>query len=249
MADDESGPAPKGHNSKLTADQEEALFLTHLQKLRVQAGKVDEIKAELDGERAILTDIFRLAKSDGFSRKELQAILDDSKSLRRDLTAEEDRRAKLRAWAGLPSGSQADLFASTPIETRDEMDAEGQGLAMGLRGDSPTLPDSMHARFSPAFMKGWHAGQERLVWGLAEAGKIVDRDPNSGIRPAPVVLEPEPDELEPEVIAAKAKKLKKKGFMERTAEPLPSAGDVLTQARADEATDRAEGNFEQPAAA
>lgn len=205
-------PAAKGHN--LSPDEQQALLIHHFDKLRKQEAVAAEKKAEYDAEKSALTDLFRFAKADGFTRKELQALLDDSKALRRDLVAEEERRAKLRAWLGLPAGTQLDLFA-LPVEVQDEQHAEGQGYAVGLRGEECKTPDSMQPRHIPAFTRGWHAGQEKLAWGLAETGKIVDRRTDIAAQPVALEPEPEPDPLDPETIKKAARKVEASGFMER----------------------------------
>lgn len=196
-------------------DDEQALLIHHFNKLRQQEVKVAAAKEIYDAEKATMTDIFRMAKADGgFTRKELTGFLDDSKASRRDLQAEEERRARLRQHLGLPSGSQFDLFADVPVETRDELDFHGAGYASGLRGDPGQVPDEVPARFVQAWMRGWGEGQEKLAWGLAAAGKIMDRRPDADARP--VQLDPEPDEDEVDV-EAEAKKLKKSGFMDGAA--------------------------------
>lgn len=212
----DAAPGGYGHNS---GDMpEEAVFITHLNKLRAQQKKAEAKKAEYDAERTALTDLFRQAKADGFSRKELQAILDDSGASRRDLQAEEERRVRLRAWAGLPAGVQGDLFANTPEAARDELDAEGAGYAAGLRGDDQTMPDNFAPHYAPAFLRGWNAGQERLAWAMAEAGKNPER--KDGAEAKPVDLDPEDEE---EAIDAAARKLKRAGFLETKADDAPEA--------------------------
>jgi hypothetical protein len=214
---EETGATPGvGHNGDVP---EEALFLSHLNKLRKQAGVVAEKKAAYDAEKATMTDLFRMAKVDGFTRKELQAILDDTSAAepgaRRDLVAEEERRAKLRAWAGLPAGSQGDLFdTATPQEAKDELFYEGLGYAAGLRGDDATAPTDVPPRFVQAWLRGRMSGQEKLAWGLAEAGRVVDRKPDANA--APVELEPEPEEeFDPDAAARKLKN--DPAFMDRSA--------------------------------
>jgi len=158
----------EGEGSKSIPNRdEEAVFLSHLNKLRAQEAKKAVAKAALDVEAQALTDLFRAAKADGFSRKELQAILDDGKASRRDLTAEEERRAKLRAWAGLPAGSQPDLF-DLGEAARGPVDAEAQGYAMGIQGLDPECPDWISPVYQPDFMKGWHNAQGILA---AKIGK------------------------------------------------------------------------------
>lgn len=218
-------PVGEGHN--LTPEQEErALLLHHFDKLRQQEAKAAEKKAEYDAEREALTHLFRIAKADGFKRKELQALLDDTRALRRDLTAEEERRARLRSYVGLPAGTQLELFSS-PLEMQDEQHAQGQGYAAGLRGEPGTVPDHIEARFVQAYMGGWGRGQEELSWALSEAGRIVDRKKNAQARP--VELEPEPQDeapIDPEgQLAEDAERIQEAGWAQPRAEEqeLPEA--------------------------
>lgn len=51
-----------------------------------------------------------------------------------------------------------------------EYDAEGQGYTAGLRGDDSTMPDNFPPHHAPAFLRGYHAGQEKLAWAMSEAG-------------------------------------------------------------------------------
>lgn len=167
----DAGSAPQIPNRN-----EEDIFLHHLNRLRTQSNKVAIAKAALDAERSVLNDLFNEAKGDKFARKELQAILDDGKATRRDLVAEEERRAKLRTWAGLPAGSQADLF-DLPSPARDEIDAEAEGYQRGLRGEDPVVPDHISPNYTDAFMKGWHEAQRRRAEAFGEK-PANDREPS-----------------------------------------------------------------------
>jgi len=156
-----------GSSPQIPNRNEEAVFLSHLNKLRIQQAKAAIKKAEYDAERNVLTDMFRDAKTDGFTRKELVSILADGAASRRDLTAEEERRAQLRTWAGLPAGGQADLF-DLPSPAQDEVFAEDTGRQMGLRGEDPKRPEAIAPMHEAAFMKGWHSGQEHLLGMIGE---------------------------------------------------------------------------------
>lgn len=151
---------------------EEAVFLSHLNKLRAQDNKVAIAKAALDAERSVLNDLFAEAKKDKYSRKELRAILDDGKAVRRNLIDEEERRARLRTWAGLPAGAQPDLF-DLGEAARGPVDAEAQGYAMGIQGLEPTCPEWISPVHEPDFLKGWHNAQSIL---LAKIGKAPAND-------------------------------------------------------------------------
>lgn len=214
-------PPPMGGN--LTEEQEErALLLFHFDKLRQQQNKAAEKKTLYDAEREVLTDMFRVAKADGFTRKELVSLLEDTSALRRDLTAEEERRARLRAYVGLPAGTQLDLFQS-PLEVQDEQHAQGQGYAAGLRGEPGVMPENIEPRFVQAFLRGWGKGQEELSWALSEAGRIVDRRRDTNAKS--VELQPEPTddedghEVEPETqIEEDVQRLTDAGWAEPTAD-------------------------------
>lgn len=158
----EAGSAPQIPNRN-----EEAVFLSHLGKLRTQANRVAIKKAELDAERSVMNDMFNEANGDGFKRKELQAILDDGKSSIRDLVAEEERRAQLRKWAGLPAGTQPDLFGLGD-GARAAVDADAEGYAMGRRGDDEVPPDWIEPAHQPDFSAGWKRAQAEM---LGEIGK------------------------------------------------------------------------------
>lgn len=153
----EAGSAPQIPNAN-----EEANFLSHINKLRTQESQVAIAKAAYDAAKATMTDLFREAKTDGFTRKELQSILDDGKASRRDLVAEEERRAKLRTWAGLPAGTQPDLFGLGET-ARDAVDADAQGYAMGRRGEDEVPPSWIHPRNHPDFSGGYRRAQDELA--------------------------------------------------------------------------------------
>lgn len=159
----DAGSAPQIPNR-----DEQDVFVHHLNRIRTQQNKTAIAKAAYDAEKSTETDLFREAKADGFTRKELQAILDDGKASRRDLVAEEERRAMLRTWAGLPAGSQPDLF-DLPSPARDEIDAEAEGYQRGLRGEDPVVPDHISPNYTDAFMKGWHAAQRRRAEAFGQA--------------------------------------------------------------------------------
>ncbi|KQW79738.1 hypothetical protein [Brevundimonas sp. Root1279] len=158
----EAGSSPQIPNAN-----EEANFLSHLNKLRTQQNRVAIKKAELDAERSVMNDMFNEAKGDGFKRKELQAILDDGKASVRDLVAEEERRAKLRRWAGLPAGAQPDLFGLGD-GARDAVDADAEGYAMGRRGEDEVPPDWVSPAHHPDFSQGWRRAQTEMAAAYAK---------------------------------------------------------------------------------
>jgi hypothetical protein len=47
------------------------------------------------------------------------------------------------------------------------------------------MPDTYPAHYAPAFMRGWHAGQEKLAWALSEAGTNPERK-DTGMQAQPI---------------------------------------------------------------
>lgn len=168
-------PPDAGSSPSLPNANEEANFVSHLGKLRTQENKVAIAKAALDAERSVLNDLFADAKKDKFTRKELQAILDDGKASRRDLVAEEERRAKLRTWAGLPAGTQPDLFGLGDT-ARDAVDADAHGYAMGRRGEDEVPPDWIAPPHHPDFSAGWKRAQAELAANFSKAPDTANDD-------------------------------------------------------------------------
>lgn len=211
----QAGPA-QGHNSNaLTDDEKSALLNHHLTKLRAQKKVVDELVSKLVGERQTMSGLFLDAKKDGkWQRKELNELLIDGAARTRDLVAAEERRRWLRQAAGLPVGGQLELFGGpeTPTEAKDELAFESDGYLAGRRGDDPTPPKDVDARFHPSWTKGWHAGQAANAELLGKAKEVLDRKPGPALKPEEPADEPDIHDQ----AAADAKKLKANGWAEPT---------------------------------
>lgn len=218
------GSSGQGHNSKALSDDEKVALLNHhLTKLRTQKKVVDELVAKLAGERQTMSGLFLDAKKDGqWHRKELNELLVDGASRARDLVASEERRRWLRQAAGLPVGSQLDMFgaADTPTEAKDELAWEADGYLAGRRGDDPTPPSECDPRFHQARLKGWHDGQARNAELLGKAKDVLARKPG-----APLTAdEPEAEPDLHEQAKKDAAKLKDSGWME----PTPAEAELET---------------------
>lgn len=161
---------PVGDNAKAEAE----LLVHHMTKLRAQKAKVDAAKVILKAEQDDMTALYRTAKEDGFLRKDLAALLEDTGARLRNLLAEEERRFRYRVALGLPVfGQQQDLFGGdeTPVEAKDELFWEGEGYLNGRRGAPCEIPEDCPPRFHAAFMRGDAKGQEENGKLLAAGAK------------------------------------------------------------------------------
>lgn len=197
-----------GDNRRAMLEAEEAQMLSVISKLRALQIPIDEAKATLAEAKAQYDEVVRLAGIAGFKKYELKELLDDLGAKRRDLSEQEERRARFRTYLGLPSGiSETQQDMNIPETARDEIFWEGDGYTCGVRGTDPVPPveAGVHGQ---AWMKGYHNGQKRNAW-AASASKV---------EPAPPVP---PEEKEPTRAELKAQERRAKESLENLPPAAP----------------------------
>lgn len=207
-----NGAAGVGDNSQAEAE----MLVLHMTRLRQKNVVVEEAKAALKAEQDEMTALFRAAKVDGFSRKELTELLVDTGARLRNILAEEERRFRLRTILGLPVFGEQQEFSfgnsATPTMAKDELFWEAEGYLNGRRGSMAGVPDDC----PPTFLQAWSRGDERgqkengalFVAGQERVAKAGQPDAET---PA-VDLTPDPEK-----VAADARKLKKSGWADKPA--------------------------------
>lgn len=152
MAKQEAG---QGHNSGLTENQERALFFDHL-------NKIQSSKEELEKFKAAHARLFKAAKADGFTKKDLEYALrlraDDSNG--EELLEERRREVRIAKWLQHPVGTQIDLFdedRTTAVERAKEL-----GKNAGMEGKSCIAPYDGSTDQAQAWIEGWHEGQKAI---------------------------------------------------------------------------------------
>lgn len=209
----DDGPPPKaGHNKPpLTKDEQAALLVHHVSKLRSQLAAIEVARAPFKSAQESLTDLVNSAKGDlgkAYSRKRLMSLCEDVGSRLRDLAKEEQQRFNDRLALGLPVfGTQQDLFggaAAMPQEKRDEFEWESDGYLSGRRGDERKAPEGCPPRMDQLWLAGYERGQDATVKSFATFDNMIAaRTPSEPEEPAP--------EFDP---AKEARALRKSGFMD-----------------------------------
>lgn len=230
MAQDEA-KKPRGALSK---EEHRQLLTHHMTKLRTKSAEIDQLRAPLKDAQEEFAALVNEAKADlgkGYTRKYLMTLLEDSTTRLRDLLAEENRRARDREALGLPVfGVQGDLFgegaaAKMPEEARDEVHYEAEGYMRGRAGLLEVIPEGTPPRFHQAVQRGYDKGQQATQEDFLAGQALREAMATPDTAEEPAELNSEPDETAPEVVEAKARKLRRSGFMDRSApaEEQPAA--------------------------
>ncbi|BCH33230.1 hypothetical protein MesoLjLc_51600 [Mesorhizobium sp. L-8-10] len=141
-----------GHN--LTEDQQQALFFQNKSKIVALKQKLASVSGEL-------RSAYKTAKSDGFTKKEIDFAIalegdDDNK-----IGEERKRQNMIAAWLGHPIGTQAELDLQPdrrPIEER----AAAEGKKAGMEGQALKPPYAPGAPGYDAYVEAWHKGQAAI---------------------------------------------------------------------------------------
>jgi len=248
----DSGKPGIGHNgAPLTDEQFDDLVAYYTVKIRAQRRKADAKKAEYDAEREEVNGLFALVKGDlKYKRKEFEALLAAQDQTSAEFMTEEARRSRLFRAGGLVVGPQLDLFAPTDT-AGDQVRAMAEGKRAYYAGADPVPPKHISAILHPSWMEGWTEGQDEVAAKMQRAEALIAERkkpaPPPAAAEAPKTEEgaAPPDEEE---VKKQTRALKKSGWAEKPKAGSPEAQKVLDQARADEAADRAAGQFEHAGA-
>src|SRR6266403_1670456 len=147
---DTNGELPTaGQNSGLNDEEKRALTFHHARAFETADALVEKAKAER-------TAIVDLAKSD--RGKGAKAAIKDllTANTPANMKAVFDRVQRLARWAGLPVGTQTQLFEK-------KMDSFEDGKVAGMSGDKCEPPHNLAQDSSQRWIAGWHEGQTILM--------------------------------------------------------------------------------------
>lgn len=180
-----AGGAPMGHNSgDLSPEHQQALFLHH-------RSKISKLKTELASASSALRNAYKVAKAEGYEKKDFDYADFLEKHKPEESIAERERQRQVAAWMAHPIGTQANMFEDTRSLYERALE---EGQLVGAKGDPATPPSN----YSPGtdgyngWMEGWHKGN---------AGLFAIKKPTTDgglLRTAPEGGEPGPDDFDHE---------------------------------------------------
>lgn len=150
------GPPSTGHNSgELTEEQRQALFLQNLTKIETLKAEIETLKAELASVNSKLRNAYKVAKSDGFKKKDFDYAAELRNNDDKEMIERRRREQQIAKWLAHPIGTQPDMFEEPdrrPIE--DKAYEEGKIAGMEGKGCSPPY-DAVPGQ---KWVEGWHDG-------------------------------------------------------------------------------------------
>lgn len=182
----ETGPprvVGPGDNILTAAEKKEAIYRKYMVPVKTTLADVDRAKAELkelvDAHNIASTEFKNATK---ISKANLKAILAKLKQTgpRSELTKEAIDYNFMAEMEGIPVGGQMSLIGAlenTPEATRDALDWEGEGWRAYSRNLECKPPKECPGKFITDWTRGWHAHQERVIWGMAHADAAAKPEP------------------------------------------------------------------------
>lgn len=159
-----------GHNSTLTDDEKRALTLHHSRAYEAADSLVEKAKKD----RAAVVDLAKADLGKGAKADIVDMLTANTPA---KMKAVLDRAMRLARWAGLPVGSQTNLFepVANPFE---------DGKTAGMAGDRCEPPATLAQDTAQLWISGWHEGQTILSRAFAKKRVPPEQQPAVAAEPA-----------------------------------------------------------------
>lgn len=156
-----------GHNSDLSPDQRQALFIHHLTK-------IEELKAEVASAAGTLRSAYKTAKADGILKKEIDFAIRLRTADEDEILEERRREQQLAQWINHPLGTQADLFGhGDGVDRTPAVDKAAEaGKLAGMEGKRCEPPHHYQTEQAQAWIESWHIGQAALIRDTIKEGPL-----------------------------------------------------------------------------
>jgi hypothetical protein len=145
-----NGRAPGlGHNSTLTDDEKRALTFHHAKAYEAADAMVEKAKKD----RGSVVDLAKADLGRGAKADIVDLLTANTPAKMKSVV---ERVQRLARWAGLPMGTQPQLFERTadPFE---------EGKVAGMQGEKCEPPLSLAQDAFQKWISGWHEGQTILA--------------------------------------------------------------------------------------
>jgi hypothetical protein len=148
--------AKRSHNSALSDDERRALTLHHVRLYMAADALVEAAKA--DHKRVVDQAKADLGKGAMADIKDLIAAKDEA-----HVKGTLERHLRIARWAGLPVGTQLQMFDIMPDDKAHE-----EGKVAGMAGETCQPPVHWPASAHQRWIEGWHKGQAVLASAFAK---------------------------------------------------------------------------------
>jgi hypothetical protein len=138
-----------GHNSQLTDEEKRALTFHHAKAYDAADALVEKAKKD----RASVVDLAKADLGKGAKADIVDLLTANTPAKMKTVF---DRVQRLARWAGLPVGTQTQLFERTADSFED-------GKVAGMSGDKCEPPQTLAQDSAQRWISGWHEGQTILA--------------------------------------------------------------------------------------
>ncbi|WGR74318.1 MULTISPECIES: hypothetical protein [unclassified Bradyrhizobium] len=174
MAKKNGGSPGPGHNSTLTDEEKRALTFHHAKAYEVADALVEKAKKD----RSAVVDLAKADLGRG-AKADIVDLLTANTPAK--MKAVVERVQRLARWAGLPIGSQPQLFEPAPDQFEN-------GKVAGMQGEKCEPPLSLPQDQFQMWIAGWHDGQTILMRAFAKKRKPAEPEQQPATDPAQMDL-------------------------------------------------------------
>lgn len=148
-------PGP-GHNAAGEEEANRIQLISIISKLSAADAEIEVARGPLRAAQEARKQIVGLAKSMGFSAKELVARLDEMNQPSHKMAETAARERRHRLWLGIIEPDQTALLLGdqAPQEAKDETDWRMRGYRHGLQGRMAKLPEGIPPRMDQPWLAG-----------------------------------------------------------------------------------------------
>lgn len=138
----------------LTEDQQAALFFQH-------KNAIVALKEKLASVNGSLRSAYKTAKSEGFTKKEIDFAIALEKDEDDKIQKDRHRQNQIARWMGVALGTQGELELEPDRRSVEER-AAAEGKKAGMNGEALNPPYAPGNPGYDAYVENWHIGQAAI---------------------------------------------------------------------------------------
>lgn len=151
-----------GDNAREIEEGERIQLISIVGKIAKHDEECDAAKLVLDTARKARNATYKIAGAAGFTRKEIEARMEEMQRPTHENVAEEIRVSRHRRWLGIITPEQREMHLSdtTPQAAKTLMDWSSEGYKVGMLAKERKAPAGVTGEEEQAFLRGYDSGKK-----------------------------------------------------------------------------------------